>query len=37
MKPIDHIDEIVRDAFGLWITGLFGAIGACKGLGELRS
>lgn len=27
MKPIEHIDEIVRDAFGLWITGLFSAIG----------
>ncbi len=28
MKPIEHIDEIVRDAFGLWITGLFSAISA---------
>lgn len=28
MKPIEHIDEIIRDAFGLWITGLFGAISA---------
>ncbi|MFS8048046.1 hypothetical protein [Rhizobium sp. BR 314] len=26
MKPIEHIDEIVRDSFGLWITGLFSAI-----------
>jgi hypothetical protein len=26
MKPIEHIDEIVQDAFGLWITGLFSAI-----------
>lgn len=28
MEPIEHIDEIVRDAFGLWITGLFSAISA---------
>lgn len=28
MKPIEHIDEIVQDAFGLWISGLFSAISA---------
>ncbi|WP_247313703.1 hypothetical protein [Ralstonia pseudosolanacearum] len=28
LKPIEHIDEIVRDSFGLWITGLFSAISA---------
>ncbi|WP_057391977.1 hypothetical protein [Ralstonia solanacearum] len=26
MRPIEHIDEIVRDSFGLWITGLFSTI-----------
>jgi hypothetical protein len=26
LKPIEHIDEIIRDSFGLWITGLFSAI-----------
>lgn len=26
MKSIDHIDEIVRDSFGLWISALFSAI-----------
>lgn len=26
MTPIEHIDEIIRDSFGLWITGLFSAI-----------
>ncbi|RBB31700.1 hypothetical protein DPV79_40630 [Burkholderia reimsis] len=26
MKPIQHIDEIVSDSFGLWVTGLFSAI-----------
>jgi hypothetical protein len=26
MKSIEHIDEVVRDSFGLWITGLFSAI-----------
>ncbi|WP_090695012.1 hypothetical protein [Paraburkholderia phenazinium] len=26
MKQIDHIDEIIRDSFGLWITGLFDSI-----------
>ncbi|RKE24463.1 hypothetical protein B0G76_8351 [Paraburkholderia sp. BL23I1N1] len=27
MSPIEHIDEIIQDSFGLWITGLFSAIG----------
>lgn len=27
MKPIEHIDEVIGDSFGLWITGLFSAIG----------
>lgn len=26
MKPIEHIEEIVEDSFGLWATGLFGSI-----------
>lgn len=26
MKQIEHFDEIVRDSFGLWITGLFSSI-----------
>jgi hypothetical protein len=26
VKQIEHIDQIVKDAFGLWITGLFSAI-----------
>ncbi len=26
MKQLHHIDEIVRDSFGLWISGLFSAI-----------
>ncbi|MBN3817370.1 hypothetical protein G3N57_12470 [Paraburkholderia sp. Se-20369] len=26
MKPIENVEEIVRDSFGLWITGLFGSI-----------
>lgn len=26
MSSIEHIDDIVRDSFGLWITGLFSAI-----------
>jgi hypothetical protein len=26
VKPVKHIDEIVRDSFGLWITSLFSAI-----------
>ena len=26
MKQIEHIDEIVNDSFGLWVSGLFSAI-----------
>ena len=26
MKQIDHLEEIIRDSFGLWITGLFDSI-----------
>ncbi|MGO4330129.1 hypothetical protein [Cupriavidus sp. M-11] len=28
MRQIERIDEIIRDSFGLWITGLFSAISA---------
>lgn len=28
MKPLAHLDEIVRDSFGLWISGLFSTIGS---------
>ncbi|WP_454725813.1 MULTISPECIES: hypothetical protein [Cupriavidus] len=28
MREIEHIEDIFRDAFGLWISGLFSAISA---------
>ncbi|WP_323120833.1 hypothetical protein [Burkholderia alba] len=28
MKSVEHVDEIVRDSFGLWVSGLFSAIGS---------
>ncbi|WP_423760061.1 hypothetical protein [Burkholderia sp. NLJ2] len=28
MKPIEHVEEIITDSFGLWATGLFSSIGS---------
>lgn len=28
MKPLEHVEEIVRDSFGLWVSSLFSAIGS---------
>lgn len=28
MKPVEHIDEIIGESFGLWITSLFSSIGS---------